>query len=158
MKKYIRNQSLLKGGVIDTAQMRAAVNLVIAVKDGGVPNKEDLNVLADAFLEVFGGKNPKLVFGHSIGLVYGPGRNPSFGFKPADIVSAVIEIERRKLQGNRGALAAAKRHARESFVDISGEHADRSIERDWSEGRHTVEHLTLDELQELVRPYATDKK
>lgn len=158
MTKYIRNQSLLKGGVIDTAQMRAAVNLVIAVKDGDVPNKEDLNVLADAFLEVFGGKNPKLVFGHSLGLVYGPGRNPSYGFKPADIVSAVIEIERRKRLGNRGALAAAKRHARESFVDISGDHADRSIERDWKEGKHTVELLSLEELKELVHPYASDNK
>ncbi len=158
MTKYIRNQSLLKGGVIDTAQMRAAVNLVIAVQDGEIPKKEDLNVLADAFLEVFGGKNPKLVFGHSIGLVYGPGRNPSFGFKPADIVSAVIEIERRRLQGNRGALAAAKRHALDSFVDISGADAHRSIDRDWANGRRNVEQLSLEDLNELVRPYATDNK
>lgn len=158
MTKYIRNQSLLKGGVIDTAQMRAAVNLVIAVQDGEIPRKEDLNVLADAFLEVFGGKNPKLVFGHSIGLVYGPGRNPSFGFKPADIVSAVIEIERRRLQGNRGALAAAKRNALDSFVDISGADAHRSIDRDWANGRRNVEQLSLEDLNELVRPYATDNK
>ncbi len=153
MTRYRRNQSQLKGVVIDSAQMRAAVNLVIAVKDGKIPDNESLNVLADAFLDVFGGKNPKALFGSSIGLVHGRGRRPDYGFTPSDIVSAVIEIERRRLNGARGALTAAKRLALESFVDISGDNAGRSIERDWAAGRNTVESMTLDELNALVLPY-----
>jgi hypothetical protein len=133
--------------------MRAAVNLVIAVKDGKVPDNESLNVLADAFLDVFGGRNPKALFGSSIGLVHGRGRRPDYGFTASDIVSAVIEIERRRLNGARGALAAAKRLALESFVDISGDSASRSIERDWAAGKNTVESMTLDELNALVLPY-----
>ncbi len=153
MTRYRRNQSQLKGVVIDSAQMRAAVNLVIAVKDGKIPDDESLNVLADAFLEVIGGKNPKALFGSSIGLIHGPGRRPDYGFTPSDIVSAVIEIERRRLNGVRGALAAAKRLALKSFVDISGDDAWRSIERDWAAGKKTVESMTLDELNALILPY-----
>ena len=155
MTHYRRNQSQLKGVDIDSTQMRAAVNLVIAVKDGKQPDIESLNVLADAFLEVFGGKNPKALFGRSIGLVHGPGRRPDYGFTPSDIVSAVIEIERRRLQYKRGALAAAKKLALQSFIDISGDCAARSIERDWATGKKTVESLSLSELNELIRPYQT---
>ena len=155
MTYYRRNQSQLKGVDIDSTQMRAAVNLVIAVKDGKQPDIESLNVLADAFLEVFGGKNPKALFGSSIGLVHGPGRRPDYGFTPSDIVSAVIEIELRRLQYKRGALSAAKKIALESFIDISGENAARSIERDWAAGKKTVESLSLSELYELIRPYKT---
>lgn len=153
MTQYRRNQSQLKGFTIDSNQMRAAVNLVIAVKDGKVPDNESLNVLADAFLEVFRGTNPKVLFGSSIGLVQGLGRRPDYGFTPSDIVSAVIEIERRRLLYRRGALTAAKKIALESFVDISGQDAARSIERDWAIGKKTVESLSLSELDELIRPY-----
>lgn len=153
MTRYRRNQSQLKGVAIDSAQMRAAVNLVIAVKDGKIPDRESLNVLADAFLEIIGGKNPKDLFGSSIGLVHGTGRRPDYGFTPSDIVSAVIEIERRRLNGARGAIAAGKRLALELFVDISGDDASRSIERDWAAGKKTVESLSLDELHALILPY-----
>jgi hypothetical protein len=133
--------------------MRAAINLVIAVKDGQLPDSQSLNLLADAFLEIFGGKNPKDILGGTLGLVPTPGGQPHYGFPPADIVSAYIELERRKLGKARGALAAAKRSAAAVFVDIGGVGVSRAIERDWKAGRTTVECLSDADLVELLRPY-----
>lgn len=79
MTYYKRKQSQLKGLAVDSMQMRAAVNLVIAVKDGKTPDSKSLNVLADAFLDVFGGQDPKEIFGKPIGLVPGPGRRRDYG-------------------------------------------------------------------------------
>ena len=152
-EKYRRNQSLVKGLAIDTPQMRAAVNLVMAVKDGLTPDTESLNILADAFLEVFGGRNPKDILGGTLGLVPTLGRQSSYGFTPAHIVSAVIEMERRKLVNQSGSISKAKRIALEKFTDISGEDAMRSIERDWKAAKAEVGVLKDEDLIELVRPY-----
>lgn len=151
--RYYRNQSRVKGLSCDTPTMRAAVNLVIAVKDGQQPGQQSLTLLADAFLEVFGGKDPKDILGGSLGLVPTPGGQPHYGFTPADIVSAYIELERRRLGKGRGALAAAKRSAATVFVDIGGVCVARAIERDWKAGRTTVECLSDTDLVELLRPY-----
>ncbi len=153
--KYRRNQSVFKPLAVDTPQMRAAVNLVISVQDGQTPDTNSLNVLADALLAVFGGKNPKDIFGGTLGLVPTPGRQADYGFTPSDIVSAVIEMELRKLGGKRGALAQAKRTALTLIPEIGGDiaSATRSIERDWARGRKTVEGLSDADLFELVRPY-----
>jgi hypothetical protein len=153
MTRYTRNQDRFKPLAVDTPQMRAAINLVIATKDGQVPDMESLNVLADAFLKVFGGVNPQTIFGGTLGLVPTPGGQADYGFTPADVVSAVIELERRRLGGRRGALAAAKRHACKVFVDIAGPAAMRSVERDWSAGRRTVESLSDADLQAIIKPY-----
>lgn len=154
-EKFRRNQSVFKPLAVDTPQMRAAVNLVISVKDGKIPDTNSLNVLADALLAVFGGKNPKDIFGGTLGLVPTPGRPADYGFTPSDIVSAVIEMERRKLGSKRGALTQAKHTALTQFPEIGGDIADatRSIERDWAKGRKTVEGLSDSDLVELVRPY-----
>lgn len=153
MEKYRRNQSLVKGLAVDTPQMRAAVNLVMAVKDGLAPDTKNLNILADAFLEVFGGKNPKEIFGGTLGLVPTLGRQANYGFTPSDIVSAVIEIERRKLGNVRGAVSEAKKIAIKKFIDINGENAMRTVERDWRKGKAMVSALSDADLIELVRPY-----
>ena len=158
MTSYRRNQSRFKPLAVDTPQMRAAVNLVIAVKDGQQPAMASLNIIADAFLEVFGGKNPKDIFGGALGLVPTHGRQTGYGFTPADIVSAVIEIERRKQGSARGALSKAKLNALKLFVDIGGgdiQNAMRCVERDWKAGRATVEQLADSELADLVRVYET---
>lgn len=150
---YYRNQSRIKGLACDTPTMRAAVRLVIAVKDGDAPDTDSLNLLADAFLEVFGGQNPKDILGGTLGLVPTPGGQAHYGFTPADIVSAYIELERRRLGNKRGALTAAKQMAAVAFVDLNGADVQRAIARDWSAGRKTVEHLSDVELAELLRPY-----
>jgi hypothetical protein len=151
--RYYRNQSRVKGLACDTPTMRAAVNLVISVKDGQLPDNQSLTLLADAFLEAFGGKNPKDILGGSLGLVPTPGGQSHYGFTPADIVSAYIELERRRLGNGRGALASAKRSAADVFVDIGGGNVARAIERDWKAGRSTVECLSDADLCELLRPY-----
>ena len=155
MVQYFRNQSRIKGLKSDTPTMRAAVNLVITVKDGKRPDTQSLNILADAFLEVFGGANPKHILGSTLGLVPTPGSQKHYGFSPSDIVSAYIELERRR-QGNvKGALTKAKKNAAAAFVDLGGVDVQRSVERDWRLGKATVGALSDAELRELLRPYKT---
>jgi len=152
---YWRNQSRVKGLASDTPTMRAAANLVIAVKDSQQPDMESLDILADAFLEVFGGVNPKNILGGTLGLVPTPGAQKHYGFTPSDVVSAYIELERRRLGNGRGALTKAKKNAAAAFVDLGGVDVQRSIERDWSLGKITVSNLSDYELRELLRPYET---
>ena len=156
-ERYTRSQRQVKGLAVDTPQMRAAANLVIAVKDGKIPDTESLNILADAFLEVFGGKKPKDVLGGTLGLVPTPGMQAGYGFTSADVVSAVIEMECRKLgKGMWGNLAQAKRNTLRKFVDIGGADdasKERVVARDWAAGQRTVETLSDADLVELVRPY-----
>jgi hypothetical protein len=151
--RYYRNQSRFKGLACDTPTMRAAVNLVIAVKDGHQPDTECLNLLADAFLEVFGGKNPKDIFGGTLGLVPTPGGQRHYGFIPEEVVSAYIELKRRSLGGGRGAISAAMSAAVSAFVDIGGKDVIRSIKRDWKIGRSSVEGLSDADLTWLLQPY-----
>ncbi len=154
MKKFTRSQSSLKKWVaIDTIEVRAAANLVSAVSQNQMPDSESLEVLADAFKRVFGSAESDDWLCQSIGLVRAPGRAASYGFKPADIVSALIELERRKIGNTRGALSEAKRRAIDVFVDVSGENAARIIDRDWASGRSTVEGLSNEDLEALIAPY-----
>jgi hypothetical protein len=154
MTTYVRNQSRLK--VLknnDTPQMRAAVNLVLAVQNGGVPSQKNLEVLAEAFLTVMGGQSPQDVFGHPLGLVPCKGRPANAGFTPADIVSAVLELELRRLGEGVGSMAKAVEHVKNVFVDICGVDVERSILRDWQQGQETVKPLATQELLEMVAPY-----
>lgn len=151
--KFTRSQSRFKPLAVDTPQMRAAVNLVIAVKDGLTPDTESLNIIADAFLKVFGGKNPKDIFGGHLGLVPTQGRQADYGITPSDVVSAAIELERRKFGGKRGDLTKAKNKVLAACVDIGGADPERSINRDWALGHETVEPLSDADLVELIRPY-----
>ncbi len=154
MKKFTRSQSSLKRvKVLDTAEVRAAVNLVAAVSQKQMPDHESLEVLADAFKRVLDGGESEEWLKQAIGIVRAPGRAANYGFKPADIVSAVIELERRKLGNQRGALAAAKKKAINVFVDVSGDNAARIIDRDWTLGRSTVEGMSNEDLEALIAPY-----
>ena len=158
MTMYRRNQSRFKPLAVDTPQMRAAVNLVMAVETGQQPDAASLEILRAAFLDVFGGKNPREIFGGPLGLVPTPGRQAGYGFTRADVLSAVIEIERRKLGSARGTLARAKQTASAMFVDFgTGDPRDvmRAVDRDWNAGRKTVEALTDTELADLVHIYKT---
>ncbi len=155
MTTYMRNQARLK--VLknnDTEQMRAAVNLVLAVQNGGAPSQKNLKVLADAFLAIMGGQSPQDVFGHPLGLVPGKGRPADAGFTRADIVSAVIELELRRLGKGPGSMVKAIEYVKDAFIDIDGVDSWRSIRRDWQQGKATVESLTDHELLDLIAPYS----
>jgi len=155
MKRYRRNQSELKIFTsVDSPQVRAAVNLVCAVERGEAPSMETLEVLSQTYLAAFSGLEPKKFKGYPFTLLLTKGRLPDEGFNPSDIVSAVIEIELRRLGKVRGSLEKAINHVKEVFVDIplDGDPV-RSIRRDWKKGKALVEQLSDSELAELVKPY-----
>ncbi len=154
MDRYRRK--LPKPLSVDTPQMRAAVNLVLAVEGGQTPDSKTLQVLHDAFLDIFGGKHPTAIFGHPLGLVSPKGRPKGYGFTPADIVSAYIELRRRQLAPThpKNALATAKKEAAAAFVGFANaEDAPRAVDRDWAEGQGSISALSDHELQEIIAPY-----
>ncbi len=152
MASYIRNQSRFKPLTQnDTPQMRAAVNLVMAFELGASPNLDDLAVLAEAFAAVFGGESPLAVFGHPLGLTTNVGRPKNSGISPSVVVSAVIELELRRLGIGPKGLPKAIEHAQNSFVDSTDA---RTLRRDWTKGKSTVQDLCNQTLHDLIAPYS----
>lgn len=159
MTQYRRSQR--KPLALDTPEVRAAVNLVLAVEVGEVPGEDTLRVLRDAFLDLFEGADPVAMFGKPLGFVSRKGRPKHYGFTPADIVSSFIELRRRELEVTHptNALETAKKDAAAAFVDFSGAaDAERSVDRDWADGRAVAESLDDDELRDLIAPYALADK
>jgi len=159
MLKYTRNQSRVKALTAnDTPEIRAAVNFVLAVEEGRLPGT-DYKLLAEAFKEIFAGQHPKEIFGMSLGLISPKGRQLYSGFTPAEIVSAVIEIELRRLNKAPGSASKAINHAISVFVDIDkGPSGKRCTQRDWKSGQKLVESLTDTELVDLIKPYEVRQK
>ena len=154
MTRYRRK--LGKPLALDTPAVRAAVNLVLAVEAGEQPNADTLRTLHDAFLQLFGGTPPKQLFGSPCGLALPRKRPPDHGFTPADVVSAFIELERRQYEraGKTPPLTLAKRDALHAFVEFDGQADPMSaLNRDWREGRVTVQRLDDDELRAILDPY-----
>lgn len=154
MTRYRRK--LDKPLALDTPAVRAAVNLVRAVEAGEQPNADTLRTLHDAFLELFGGTPPTHLFGSPCGFALPKGRPPEHGFTPADVVSAFIELERRRLigEGDAAALERAKEAAVDAFVEFDGQKdPSRALDRYWAEGQSTVEALDDDELRAILDPY-----
>ncbi|MEF8768848.1 MAG: hypothetical protein ABTS16_05755 [Candidatus Accumulibacter phosphatis] len=152
-------RKLPKPLAVDTPQIRAAINLVHAVESGQNPDGETLQVLHDAFREIFGGKHPTEIFGQPLGLVSPKGRPKGYGFTPADIVSAYIELRRRQLEPTHptNALETAKLDAASAFVEFGGAvDAARAIDRDWAAGRGLVAALSDGDLHKIIAPYKCD--
>lgn len=155
MKNYTRNQSRVKVlQANDTPEIRAMVNFVLAIEEDRLPSNADNQLLAKAFNKILAGQHPKEIFGMSLGLVTPKGRQPHSGFTPSEVVSAVIEIELRRLNKAPGALVKAIKYATKVFVDVDdGPSGVRSTYRDWDVGKVLVENLTDSELDELIKPY-----
>lgn len=191
MIRYRRSQ--LKMGAIDTPEMRAVVQFVVAVETGvrpsqtilatvvyclrkatankalpqmvsalkivkdfdtgKAPRTKDLNRVKKAFQEIFGGVQPAAIWGNHIGLGKVVGRQTHHGFTPSDVVSAYIELQRRRNGSDYGALELAKSQAADSFIDLTGKDKERQIDRDWAKGRTTVEPLSTEQLEQLVAPH-----
>lgn len=154
MTRYRRK--LGKPLALDTPAVRAAVNLVLAVEAGEQPNADTLRTLHDTFLQLFGGTPPKQLFGFPCGLALPRKRPPDHGFTPTDVVSAFIELERRRLigEGDAAALERAKEAAVDAFVEFDGQKdPSRALDRYWAEGQSTVEALDDDELRAILDPY-----
>lgn len=154
MTRYRRK--LGKPLALDTPAVRAAVNLVLAVEAGKQPNADTLRTLHDAFLELFGGTPPKQLFGSPCGFALPKGKPPDHGFTPSDVVSAFIELERRRLirEGVAAALERAKEAAVDAFVEFDGQKdPSRALDRYWDAGRGTAEALDDDELRAILDPY-----
>ncbi len=151
MVRYRRK--LHKAPALDTPQIQAAWELVVAREEGRAPAAHALSVLADAFLEIIDGEHPKNIFGASVGLAVKPGRPCDHGITGGDVVSAFIELRRREIaeENPKGALESAKREAGVSFPFFHNTaDAERAIDRDWASGRKTVESLSTDDLRKLL--------
>ena len=81
------------------------------------------------------------------------GRPFHTGFTPSDIVSCVLELQRRKLGLQAGATRKAVKYVESVFVDIGGYDAERTIYRDWRFGRKLAQSLSDADLSEVVKPY-----
>jgi hypothetical protein len=143
-----------------TPQAEAAIQLIVDVDTGRHPDPETLRAVRDALAEILSsadaGKTAKAVFGQDKG-----GRPSSSGFTRSDIVSAVIELERRKLKG-RGALTRAKTIAGQQIEELAKPMTDesrkREIERDWKAGKRTVKDLSNADLESLLTPHRIPDK
>ena len=181
-------------GGIDTLEMRAVVQFVIAVETGArpcqtilatvvnclrkatantalphiasalkivknfdtgkAPRTIDLDRVKEAFQKIFGGAQPASIWGNHIGLCKTVGRQTHHGFTPSDVVSAYIELQRRRNGSGYGELEQAKIQTCGAFIDLTGEDKERQIDRDWAKGRTTVEPLSNEELEQIIAPHA----
>ena len=90
----------------------------------------------------------------------GPARGRPFhnGFTPADIVSCVLELKRRELGLIPGRTRKAVAYVESVFVNFKGYESERSIYRDWRNGRKLAESLSDADLLEVVKPYIVKEK
>lgn len=130
---------------IESPQLVAAANLVNALHNGIAPAMSDLEVISLACQEMLRGVALETAWG----LAHGRGRPPETGFTTAEIVSAYIELEWRKLGKNRGALSVAKANAASAFGSYR-EPDPRKIEDYWSKGKDLVAVLSDEDLGSML--------
>ncbi len=139
---------------IESPQLIAAANLVNALHDGIAPAMSDLEVISQACQEMLRGVALETAWG----LAHGRGRPPETGFTSAEIVSAYIELEWRKLGKVRGALSTAKDMAAKAFGSYK-EPDPRKIEDYWRKGKDLVAILSDEDLESMLSIHALpDKK
>lgn len=131
---------------------RAMIDFIVKTDDDKMPDRETINALRSAFIDVMSGEDARVAFKPGT-----KGRPKARGFTRADIVSAFIEQRRRAIQAQQGgpknALTQAKWAAQGAFVDLAGEDVEREIERCWKNGRATVKGLSDAELAALLEPH-----
>lgn len=139
---------------VESAQLVAASNLVDALENGTTPERSDLKIIAVACEEMLQGVPLESAWG----LARGRGRPPESGFTNAEIVSAYIELEWRKLGKKRGALSAAKAMAAKAFGHYR-EPDLRKIEDYWSDGKKSAAAMSDKDLESILSCHALpDKK
>lgn len=139
---------------VESAQLVAASNLVDALQNGTTPERSDLEIIAVACKEMLQGVPLESAWGFA----RERGRPPESGFTNAEVVSAYIELEWRKLGKKRGALSDAKANAASAFGSYRVPD-QRVIERYWSQGKGLVGALSDEDLESLLNPHALpDKK
>lgn len=140
---------------IDSDALSAAFSIVEALESGAMPNREDLEKITPALKSMLGGTPADVAWG----LAKGRGKPPETGFITAEIVSAYIELDRRKRGNERGALARAKEAAVRAFFDQSAIEPMRKISEYWSTGKALVPSLSDEDLRSLISLHQiTDEK
>lgn len=144
MTKYTRVKSKPYQHV-NSLQLVAAFNLVDALSKGLKPALADLEIIGRACQDMLKGITPESAWG----LTQGRGRPQDTGFTTAEIVSAFIELEYRRLGKTRGTLTTAKNSAAKAFGSYR-EPDPRKIEDYWRTGKSKVSALSDDDLGELL--------
>ena len=145
-----------KTPVLDNEIVQALVRNQIAFDDGKTPEERDLKLGHQACWDFMTGVDD--VFKST---AQKTGRPADQGITKSIIVSALIELKRRKLAalGDPKALLNAKKIAIQDFeLSNLDDSAIRTINRYWSEGSPTVFALQCKELELLIAPYCKDKK
>lgn len=139
---------------VESTQLAAAAKLVDALHNGTTPEQADLETIGLACQEMLRGVPTEEAWG----ITQGRGRPRESGFTNAEIVSAYIELERRKLGKERGALSTAKSMAAIAFR--SDKEVDpRKIQDYWSNGKDLVSSWPDEDLKSLLCPHKLpDKK
>ena len=160
MRKY--SKYVNKNTPLDNEIIRAAVRFAIAINDGQEASPTDQKIIADAFLEIFGGKNDVEVFGKNTHFrTQNTGRPHSHGYTIDEVISSHIEITKRVLIRikHTNPLVTAKKITAKAF-DFTGEaiNIDRAINRHWKNGSEFVSNLDTRTLRSIINPYRKDKK
>ena len=152
MTRYtLKRNKLLKH--VESCELVAAFNFVAALEEGAVVDPKDLETIAQACKEMLRGVPPEEAWG----IYQGRGRPTELGFTNAEVVSAYIELERRKIGNARGALSNAKKMAEHAFGSYRQLDA-RVIERYWHDGKAVASALPDSDLKSLLSLHALPDK
>lgn len=130
---------------LDNDSLVAAFNIVDALENGAMPNHEDLEKIGPALKAMLSGTPADVAWG----LSRGRGKPPETGFTTAEIVSAYIELERRKHGDELGALARAKENAALAFGSYRAPDP-RKIQGYWDTSKGFVSALSDEDLHALI--------
>lgn len=130
---------------MDNENLVAAFNIVEALENGAMPDREDLEKIRPALKAMLGGTQADVAWG----LARVRGKPPETGFTTAEIVSAYIELDRRKHGDEKGALARAKENAAWAFGSYRAPDP-RKIQGYWDTSKAFVSALSDEDLQALI--------
>ncbi|MFT5960075.1 MAG: hypothetical protein ACI8WM_000380 [Burkholderiaceae bacterium] len=140
------NRQPHKAKVLDTPQIQAAAQFIVALDAGETPTPDTLETIRAAFQRMFEGEPPNTVWGR------GKGRPSDNGFDSGYIVSVFIELDNRD-PASEGGISAAKNRAIEAFAFSGDEReARRQIDRCWKEYQSEVEGLDTATLEQILGP------
>ena len=138
---------LPKLGAWQTLEIVAAMEFMNAIDTDRTPAHSSLTVLYKAMQRMVEGEAPDKVWRQ------GRGKPADNGISPDMVVSAYIELQRRRSIG-ANPLRDAKALAVVAFK-IGGPTVDarRQIDRHWQQGSANVESLDSDDLERIIEPY-----
>jgi hypothetical protein len=159
MDKYqtgVEKNEKVNRSSVETPELTAAIDFILAIDEAELPTGTNLLAVRAMLLKLINGADSETMFG-----LKQNHRAAAQGFRKADIISAFIELRRRQLGSQRGALAQSKKEVAEHFLEFQKpmEPSSRKhmIERYWAEGRRMAEPLPTKDLEALLEPHKVSR-